>query len=127
MQAVIQRLQALRGEAHISAVTIVSELGNVSSRSESARKLMGHCGVFSSEDYSGKRKRQGSITRGGNAHLRRFVVEGGVSLELSTPAQRRGQAAWATGRGSGRGRGNCVEDAKPPAQALRGRKKQKTF
>lgn len=75
MQAVIQGLQALRGVAHISAVTIAAELGNISSRFESARKLMGYCGVFPSEDSSGKRKRQGSITKTGNAHLRRIVVE----------------------------------------------------
>jgi transposase len=65
----------LRGVAHISAVTIASELGNISSRFESARKLMGYSGVFPSEDSSGKRKRQGSITKAGNAHLRRIVVE----------------------------------------------------
>ena len=75
MQAVIQGLQALRGVAHISAVTIAAELGNISSRFESARKLMGYCGLFPSEDSSGKRKRQGSITKSGNAHLRRIVVE----------------------------------------------------
>ena len=46
MQAVIRGLQALRGVAHISAVTIASELGNISSRFESARKLMGYCGVL---------------------------------------------------------------------------------
>ena len=36
---------------------------------------MGYCGVFPSEDSSGKRKRQGEITKCGNAHLRRIVVE----------------------------------------------------
>lgn len=75
MQELIRGLQALRGVAHISAVTIASELGNISARFESARKLMGYCGVFPSEDSSGKRKRQGGITKCGNAHLRRIVVE----------------------------------------------------
>jgi transposase len=75
MQEVIRGLQALRGVAHISAVTIASELGNISSRFESARKLMGYCGVFPSEDSSGKRIRKGGITKAGNAHLRRIVVE----------------------------------------------------
>ena len=75
MQELIRGLQALRGVAHISAVTIASELGNISTRFESARKLMGYCGVFPSEDSSGKRKRQGDITKCGNAHLRRSVVE----------------------------------------------------
>lgn len=75
MQELIRGLQALRGVAHLSAVTIAAELGNISARFDSARKLMGYCGVFPSEDSSGKRKRQGSITKAGNAHLRRIVVE----------------------------------------------------
>jgi len=75
VQAVIQGLQALRGVAHISAVTIAAELGNISSRFESARKLMGYSGVFPSEDSSGKRIQRGGITKSGNAHLRRIVVE----------------------------------------------------
>ena len=56
MRELIRGLQALRGVAHISAVTIASELGNISARFESARKMMGYCGVFPSEDSSGKRK-----------------------------------------------------------------------
>jgi len=75
MQELIRGLQALRGVAHISAVTIAVELGNISSRFENARKLMGYCGAIPSEDSSGKRKRKGSITKAGNAHLRRIVIE----------------------------------------------------
>ena len=75
MQEVIRGLQALRGVAHISAVTIAVELGNISSRFQSARKLMGYSGAIPSEDSSGKRKRKGSITKSGNAHLRRIMVE----------------------------------------------------
>ena len=74
LQQVINDLQALRGIADISAVTIASELGQVS-RFASARQLMGYCGVVPSEDSSGKRTRRGSITKTGNAHLRRIVVE----------------------------------------------------
>lgn len=75
MQEVIRGLQALRGVAHISAVTLAAELGNISSRFESARKLMGYSGAFPSEHSSGNRKQQGGITKTGNAHLRRIVVE----------------------------------------------------
>jgi transposase len=75
VQEVIRGLQALRGVAHISAVTIAAELGNITSRFESARKLMGCSGSFPSEDSSGKRIRKGGITKAGNAHLRRIVVE----------------------------------------------------
>jgi transposase len=75
MQEVIRGLQALRGVAHISAVTIAAELGNISSRFENARALMGYSGIFPSEDSSGERVRRGGITKSGNAHLRRIVVE----------------------------------------------------
>jgi transposase len=75
MQELIRGLQALRGVAHISAVTIAVELGNITSRFENARKLMGYCGAIPSEDSSGKRKRKGSVTKAGNAHLRRIVIE----------------------------------------------------
>lgn len=75
MQQLIRGLQALRGIAHISAVTIASELGNVSARFESARKLMGYAGAFPCEDSSGNRVWRGGITKTGNAHLRRIVLE----------------------------------------------------
>jgi len=75
MQELIRGLQALRGVAHISAVTIAAELGNISSRFETARKLMGYSGAFPSEDSSGNRIRKGGITKAGNAHLRRIVME----------------------------------------------------
>ena len=75
MQEVIRGLQALRGVAHISAVTLAAELGNISARFQSARKLMGYSGAFPSEHSSGNRKQQGGITKTGNAHLRRIVVE----------------------------------------------------
>ena len=74
LQQVINDLQALRGIADISAVTIAAELGQVS-RFDSARQLMGYCGAVPSEDSSGKRIRRGGITKTGNAHLRRIVVE----------------------------------------------------
>ena len=81
MQEVIQGLQALRGIAEISAVTIVAELGQLS-RFESARQLMGYSGAVPSENSSGKRTQRGSITKAGNAHLRRIVVEAAWSYRL---------------------------------------------
>jgi ABC-type long-subunit fatty acid transport system fused permease/ATPase subunit len=74
LQQVINDLQALRGIADISAVTIAAELGSVS-RFNSAHQLMGYCGAVPSEDSRGKRTRRGGITKTGNAHLRRIVVE----------------------------------------------------
>jgi transposase len=77
IRAVIDALQALRGIAKVSAVTIVAEVGQLS-RFARPRQLMGYSGAVSSEDSSGKRTRRGAITKAGNAHLR--VV---------------GEAAWA--------------------------------
>jgi transposase len=74
MRAVIDALQALRGIAKMSAVTIVAEVGELS-RFARAPQLMGYCGMGASEDSSGERQRRGGITKTGNAHLRRIVIE----------------------------------------------------
>ncbi|HTF24618.1 MAG TPA: transposase [Candidatus Limnocylindria bacterium] len=74
MRAVIEGLQALRGLAQVAAVTIVAELGEISRFSE-ARRLMGYGGIVASEHSSGESTRRGGITKTGNAHLRRVVVE----------------------------------------------------
>jgi len=74
MRAVIEALQGLRGVAKISAVSIVAELGELS-RFARARQLMGYSGAVSSEHSSGERVRRGPISKAGNGHLRRIVVE----------------------------------------------------
>ncbi len=74
IRAVIDGLQSLRGVARISAATIVAELGQLS-RFRKARQLMGYTGMVSSEHSSGERIRRGAITKTGNAHLRRILVE----------------------------------------------------
>jgi transposase len=74
IRAVVEALQALRGVAQTTAATIVSELGSLS-RFESPRQLMGYSGLVASEHSSGNKVQRGSITKTGNAHLRRVVVE----------------------------------------------------
>jgi len=70
----IEALQALRGVALVSAVTIVAEVGNLS-RFTRAPQLMGYSGMGPRQDSSGPRTRRGRITKTGNAHLRRIAVE----------------------------------------------------
>src|SRR3984885_1011331 len=79
MRAVIEALQALRGIAKVTAVTVVAELGKIG-RFTGAPQLMAYGGVVASEDSSGERIRRGPITKTGNAHLRRVVVDGSVNL-----------------------------------------------
>jgi transposase len=74
MRAVIEALQALRGIAKITAVSIVAEVGSLS-RFEKPRQLMGYSGLVSSEFSSGNRIQRGHITKTGNAHLRRVIME----------------------------------------------------
>lgn len=74
MRAVVEALQSLRGVAQISAVSIMAELGEVS-RFAGARQLMGYSGAVPWEDSSGQRVHRGGISKAGNAHLRRIVVE----------------------------------------------------
>lgn len=73
-RAVIEALQALRGVALVTAVTIVSEVGDFT-RFVRPRQLMGYSGAVASEDSSGTRTHRGAITKTGNAHLRRVLIE----------------------------------------------------
>jgi transposase len=74
IRAVVEALQALRGVAQITAATVVCELGSLA-RFESPRQLMAYSGLVPREYSSGGRTQRGAITKSGNAHLRRVLVE----------------------------------------------------
>ena len=71
---VVQALQALRGVGRMVAVSVVAEVGSLS-RFQNPRQLMGYSGMVSSEHSSGNRIQRGGITKTGNSHLRRVIVE----------------------------------------------------
>lgn len=74
IRAVVDALQSLRGVARLSAATIVAEVGQLT-RFAKPRQLMGYTGAVPSEHSSGESVRRGAITKTGNAHLRRILVE----------------------------------------------------
>jgi transposase len=74
MKPVVNALMCLRGFELIAAVTIIAELGDLK-RFEHPRALMGYLGLVPSEYSSGKTRRQGQITKTGNRHARRILVE----------------------------------------------------
>ena len=74
IQEVVQALQALRGVGKIVAVSVVAEVGSLS-RFSNPRQLMSYAGMVSSEYSSGNHIQRGGITKTGNAHLRRVIVE----------------------------------------------------
>jgi transposase len=92
MRAVIAALQALRGVAKVTAVTVVAEVGTLS-RFEHPSQLMAYSGAVPSEYSTGRKERKGSITKTGNAHLRRVLVEASWSYrrgpQLSGELRRR--------------------------------------
>ena len=71
---VIEGLMALRGVKLITATTIVAEIGDLR-RFANAPQLMAYLGVVPSEHSSGESKSRGSITKTGNGHVRRVLVE----------------------------------------------------
>lgn len=66
-------LRCLRGFDTVNAMTVVSELHDIV-RFGSARKLMAYLGLVPSEHSSGGSRRQGGITKSGNRHVRRALV-----------------------------------------------------
>lgn len=73
-QASISALQGLKGVALITASTIVAEVGDLT-RFDNPRQLMAYAGLVPSEYSSGDSINRGSITKSGNNHLRRIIVE----------------------------------------------------
>ncbi len=70
----IMALQTLRGVGLIVAATLASEIGDIT-RFTHPRQMMSYAGLTPSEDSSGSTVRRGGITKMGNRHVRRALVE----------------------------------------------------
>lgn len=70
----VQRLRCFRGINDLTALTIAAELGDAR-RFPTAPRLMAFVGLVPSEHSSGVSRHRGGITKTGNAHLRRVLVE----------------------------------------------------
>jgi transposase len=71
---VVSALQAMRGMRFINAVTLVAELGDLT-RFDNPRQLMCFIGLVPAQYSSGERSRLGPITKSGNRHARRNLIE----------------------------------------------------
>jgi transposase len=74
LRPLVKALQALRGVQVVSAVILAAELGDFA-RFASAPALMAYLGLVPSEHSSGETQKRGRITRTGNGHVRRILVE----------------------------------------------------
>jgi transposase len=70
----VKALQAMRGVEFVTAVTLAAEVGDFR-RFATARDFMGYVGLVPSEQTSGNHRRQGPITKTGNAHVRHVLVQ----------------------------------------------------
>lgn len=73
-QVEVQRLKTFRGIQTVTAMTVLAEVGSLK-RYPKASAFMAAIGLVPSECSSGSQTRRGSITKTGNAHLRRVLVE----------------------------------------------------
>jgi len=71
---VVSALQAMRGMRFINAVTVVCEIGDLR-RFDNPRQLMCFLGLVPSQYSSGEHTRLGPITKSGNRHARRNLIE----------------------------------------------------
>lgn len=83
----VKALQALRGVSLIVAATTVAELGDLK-RFETPGCLMAYLGLVPSEHSSGETTKRGSITKTGNGHVRRVLIEAAWAYRFSARISR---------------------------------------
>jgi transposase len=81
LRPVVGGLQAMRGIALINAVVLVTEVGDFT-RFSNPRQLMAYFGLVPGERSSGETVRRGGITKTGNTHARRALVEGAWAYRM---------------------------------------------
>ena len=74
LRPIVDGFQAMRGVQSHTAVTIAAELGDLT-RFDNPRQLAAFVGLIPSEYSSGESRRIGPITKAGNGHARRALVE----------------------------------------------------
>jgi len=74
----VKRLICLLGVKNLTALAVLVEIGDFK-RFANAEKLAAYLGLVPSEDSSGGKQKRGSITKAGNTHVRRLLVESAQS------------------------------------------------
>ena len=81
LNGLIKALQAMRGISLIVAASLAVEIGDFS-RFEHPEQLMAYLGLIPSEFSSGEKQRKGSITKSGNGHVRKSLIEAAQAYRL---------------------------------------------
>ena len=78
---VVLAIQAARGVSLVVAVTVLAELGDLN-RFNKPSQLMAYLGLVPSEHSSGDSIKRGAITKTGNSHARKVLVEAAWAYRL---------------------------------------------
>jgi len=84
---VVTAIRAMRGVRFLTAATLIAELGDIT-RFDNPKQLMGYLGLTPSEYSTGRRRRLGGITKAGNGHARRALVEGAWAYRFPAKVSR---------------------------------------
>jgi len=114
---VVLALQALRGVQLIAAITLVAEIQDFG-RFATPRQLMAYLGLVPCEDSSGPRRRQGVITKAGNAPAATHARRDRSSVPACRPRQPEHCASPERPRASQSRDRHRLERPDPPVRAL---------
>lgn len=84
----VNYLRCLKGIDHLTALSFLVEIGDFR-RFKTAEAFMAYLGLVPSEHSSGGKRFQGSITKTGNSHLRRLLIESAWHYRHRTSAGKR--------------------------------------
>ncbi len=87
LASIVSALQASRGVSMVVAVTVLAELGDLS-RFKKPSQLMAHLGLIPSEHSSGTIIKRGGITKTGNGHARKALVEAAWAYRMPARVSR---------------------------------------
>ena len=118
----VARLRCLRGIDTLTALGLVAEIGDFS-RFQTAEEFMAFVGLVPSEHSSGEQRRQGSITKVGNSHVRRLLGRGRLArapaaegrLRARPPPARPGRRSWSSAPGAASSASTTAGSGWPPA------------
>jgi transposase len=81
LKPLVKALMSLRGVQLTTAVILAAEIGDFQ-RFATASAFMAYLGLVPSEHSSGESRRRGGITKSGNGHVRRILVESAWSYRF---------------------------------------------
>jgi transposase len=83
----VSRLRCFKGVDTLTALTLVSEIGDFR-RFAKAHEFMAYLGLVPSEYSSGDKRRVGNITKAGNSRLRKLLIESSWHYRYYAPSKR---------------------------------------